>query len=172
MSIEKLKEEYNTRKSIRDSFDLLKIELEALKENPQVQRYIELIRFYEHFKSIENKTDEELLDQLIKGDTSLDRDIYFHYGDTYYGYPKKIGGYYIVDPDPYLPEIPYIKVAKYRNIKNENDIKAIPLLEQERFESTHSILQSHTDNKDEEYYNIRKSFYKKYLTNKEPERRF
>ena len=159
MSINIIKQHYETKKQLRDQFDRFKLEIESLENHPVVKQYKQALAFYEKYKELEHQTDNEILDELINGDTSLEKESYFYYGNDFYGILDKNGEYFIIEPDPYEPENPFIRVAKYRSIKDPKRIVAIPTIEQEMFERTQSVIYPHTDNIEEDYQQARRAAY-------------
>ena len=165
-----LKEDYYLLLSIRDTLPLLKSEISELEEEEIIKKYLELTKYYDTYKSLENKPDTEIFEQLIKNDNSLLEDIYFCYGNNYPGYQTRIGTYYIKNKPSSIKELkPYILLAKYRNLRDPQDVIIMPREEQDSFNQSHSILNYKTENPELEYLQIRKKLYLEELHKQESE---
>ena len=152
----KVENRYNMLIAIRDSLQTALAEISILKENEAVQRYIELQRHLEKYLSLEQLTDDQILEEVIKNDTSLENDSYFCYGHNLPGATKKIGTYYIREE---VGQSMYIPVSKYRSIKDPNEIYILPFLKDKEFELEHHIIESTTTDPETEYNNLRKKLY-------------
>ena len=168
MSISKINEDYNLQLSIRDSLSTLKAELSILEDNELIQRYLELKKYYEQNKDLEQKDDNTILDEVTKNDTSLEVESYFCYGNNFTGVLTKTGRYHInvlnysSFVSPYYVQIP---VSKYRSFKDPNDIKIVPFDRVSLFEAANPIIYHQTDNPEEEYYELRRKFYLEEIKN-------
>ena len=159
MKIEKIKEEFNTRLSIRDSLKVCEQEIANLEENEVVQRYLRLKAYYEQNRYLKNRSDDLILDGVIREDNEKKSDdIYFCYGKDFIGHCRLIGDY-VIDYKTRPFRLNAIQLAKYQNIADPNDEVILPTVETEEFEKTHSIMFPETENPAQEYIDIRRQLY-------------
>ena len=151
----KINDKYNELLAIRDFLSSIYSELSLLEANDAVKRYISLKEYYEKYSFLESKSDEELLEVAMKGDTSLPNDIYFCFGHNLVG--ERDGNGYQISNE--RPEKMYIPVSKYRNLRDENDERIIPFIEDKEFEEQHQIIFAETSDPEQEYYELRKGLY-------------
>lgn len=143
-------------------------ELDRLKDNEYVKRYLELIKY-------DNDTNRKYIlkssDDLIEDAWNInnykirDNNIYFCVGaykyDTNCDIVHGIAGYKVN-----LNEEADYKI--YRNIENEFDEKEISIAKCELFENTHTIIYPKSYyNANKEYYLLRKEFLKDCIVNQD-----
>lgn len=161
MDINPITEEYNTRLSIRDSLPIAKSELEELEEYEEVQRYIRLKHYLDEYSSLENQSDQEILDAILSQvpDLELEDDIYFCFGKNFNGFLKMIGGYYIAEKVSPIRLNPGIKVAKYKSLSRIQEEIIIPTDETGTFEQEHQIYNHQTKDPNAEYLELRRKLF-------------
>ncbi len=169
MDIEKIRQEYNVKRVIRDSLPHCAAEIEILEEDELVQKYIRLKEHQQQYSYLQNQTDEDILSTIISNDSETLDDVYFCYGKNFMGHLKMQGGYYI---EPYnatsIRRLHGIRVAKYRNLADPRDVIIMPSTEIEEFESTHQVIQYTTAVPDEEYYHLRMQMYEQKIEDQNP----
>lgn len=159
MKIEKIKEEYNTRLSIRDSLKVCEQEIANLEEDETVKRYLRLRAYYEQNKHLKTKSDDLILDSVIREDNDkITDDTYFFYGKDFIGHCRRIGGY-VIDYSTRPFRLNGIRLARYQNLADPNDEVILPLDQMAEFEQTHNILMPETENPAQEYIDIRRKLY-------------
>ncbi|MBR6133683.1 MAG: hypothetical protein IKQ29_03070 [Bacilli bacterium] len=154
--METISEKYNMLLSIRDSLPITRVELQALEELDEVQRYKRLQEYYKKYQELGIKSDLDILRQAIEGDTSLNTEMYFCYGHNLPGASKKIGDYYIRED---IGNSTYLPVSKYRSLKDESDIVILPFIEDKKFEKKHEITYAQTKDPEQEYQELRLKLY-------------
>ena len=65
MKIEKLIQEYNMNRVLRDSLPTCEAEISILEEDEIVQRYLRLKAHQERYKHLKNQSDDDILDNII-----------------------------------------------------------------------------------------------------------
>lgn len=164
MNIEELHQELNTQLSIKSSLSTCETEMSLLEQDENVKRYLRLKRYYEQSLHLKKQNEDDILDDLIKNDTSiLEEDIYLCFGRNFLGHPKKIGGYYIEPGSGPFTRLHGTIVSKYQNLRDPKDTVVIPSVESSKFESTHHTIFHSTAVPDEEYQEIRRNLYKRKL---------
>ena len=154
--METINERYNMLLSIRDTLPITEVELRALEELEDVQRYIRLQEYYKKYRELGSQSDIEVLREAIKGDTSLNTEMYFCYGHNLPGAIKKIGEYYIRED---IGNSTYLPVSKYRSLKREEEIIILPFIEDKKFEKKHEITYAQTKDPEQEYQELRLKLY-------------
>ena len=119
-------------------------ELEILKNNPIVQRYIELSKLDNKYNNelIENTKEEILIDVFNKHKFQSTNDIYFYLGN--------IG-----------------ENNLYKNIENDSNIEIVKEYNKYDFESMNIIIYPKTANPAKEYIEIRKKYIEKIVASTE-----
>ena len=161
MEIEKIKQEYNTKLSIKASLPICEAELRTLEENEEVQRYLRLRKYYEENKNLAHRSDDLIFDSVInQDDETITDDVYFSYGKDFIGRCNRMGEY-TIDYSTRPFHLYSIRLAKYRNLANPKDEVILPLEQTAEFEQTHNIRFPETENPAQEYIDIRRELYKK-----------
>ena len=163
MNIEKLTQEFNVRRCLRDSLPTCKAEMEILEEDENVQKYLRLQQHYAQYESLAKKNDDTILDEIIENDIIEGDPTYFCYGKDFIGHPKKVGGYYIDHGVNPINRLQGTRVTRYQNLLNPADEVIIPSVEAEAFEKEHKVIFHTTDNPVEEYQDKRRIIYKKQI---------
>ena len=160
MEIKDIYDIYMKKLETRDLLPSILEDINELEQNEDVKRYIELKTILEDNKDLYQNTDNEVLKKLLKKQIiSFNLPEYYTcYGRNLNGGVTKTGEYYLL-PDDYVTSFfnRPIKVAKYRNYENPDDIVIIPMKEVEKFEKEHIITHLFEEDKDKEYYDSRYS---------------
>lgn len=163
MEIKDIYEIYREKLETRDLLPSIIEDIEELEQNEDIKRYIELKTVFEENKDLYKNTDNEILKKLLKTQIiSFNLPEYYTcYGRNLNGGITKTGEYYIL-PDDYVSTFFHrpLKVAKYRNYENPDDIVIIPMKEVEKFEKDHIITHLSGEDKDKEYHDSRYSVVK------------
>ena len=163
MKAEEIKTIIENNKQKRDKLLEIKAELLELFKDENVKRYIELSEKYNQNIYFENKTDEQIFNEVIYTSSIDDKELYFCFGKNYIGRFNKMGNFYIVGGENTKFGIP---VALYRNIYNMKDEVIIPIDKCEQFEREHKILYKRTLNPDSEYLDLKKEYFQKEMGKK------
>ena len=164
MEIDKIVQEYNMKLCLRDSLPTCEAELKELEEDENVQKYIRLRAHYEKYKALEGKSDNDVLDDVIRTDNeTIEENIYFCFGKNFTGHPKMNGGYFIEQRLGTIRLLHGIRVAKYVNLANPLDIIILPASETEAFEEACKTIDHQTDTPEQEYADIRREMYKQHM---------
>ncbi len=160
MKIEQIIQSYNVSRCLRDALPNCEAELEILEEDENVKKYLKLKEHQKRYEHLKKQTDEDLLDEIIASDAdTITEDIYFCYGKSFLGHPRKAGGYYIEPQKTSFRHLQGIRVAKYRNLANPDDIIIVPSANIADFENNFQTISFETAVPDEEYYEIRRNLY-------------
>ena len=169
MKIEEIIQEYNMKRVLRDSLPTCDAEIAILEEDENVQKYIRLKEHQKKYQHLANQTDADILDGIIKKDDEQLDDVYFCYGRSFIGYPKKIGGYYIEPNTNSIRHLKGTRVAKYRNLANPDQVIIIQSELAKVFEQSHRVIQYTTAVPDEEFFDIRRRMYEEKIQTQEQE---
>ncbi len=153
MNIEEISLEMEKRKIIRDRIIEVKERIKKLEESKLVKDYKELKDYLDEYQEFD-KNDDQILDDLIAGKVLDGDDTYFCFGRDFYGLPKKIGGYYIVERNPYRKTK---RVSRYKSINNESKEVIILSSDTHQFEEENRVIYRKTNNPMEEYKGIRRA---------------
>lgn len=140
--------------------DLL-MELEALKENPYVMRYIELYEKVGDNDDCYNESENNIINDayyLYSGKNDKTNKIYFYLGTYKYSNECDINHESgTVLTFSYDPEA---KFRKYRDLENDQIELEIPMKEAEEFEAKNKIIYcKYPFLSDMEYYDLSKKFF-------------
>ena len=172
MDINKLIQEYNMKRVLRDSLPHCEAEIAMLEEDENVQKYIKLKEHQKQYQHLKNQTDEDILSSIVSDDyDTLEDDVYFCYGRSFIGYPKKAGGYFINNNPSSIRMLKGTRVAKYRSLANPAKTIIIQSSLAPAFEQTHQVIQFTTAVPDEEYYQIRLGMYEQKMQEQDPVKR-
>lgn len=160
--IEKKRQEFievkRLQKYLRDSI----LELEQLKENPYVERYIELLKLdTDKNRKIIEKSEDELLGDVIYGICNVNRTnkIYFYLGTYKYSLECDIvhgSNDVLVKRDD-----PMADYRAYMNIEDEFDCLHLSIGNSEIFEKQYQVIfPRYQYFSQKEYYEVREEFFK------------
>ena len=163
MEIKDIYDIYTKKLETRDLLPSIMEDLDELEQNEEVKKYIELKKIYDENIDLYKNTDSEVLKKILKKQIISFNipDYYTCYGRNLNGGVTKSGKYYLLPEDQVTGFFNRpVKVAKYRNYENPDDIVIIPMKEVEKFEKDHIITHLHDEDKDKEYFDSRYSVVK------------
>ena len=158
MEIKDIYDKYIEKLETRDLLPSIIEDINELEKNEEVKKYIELKTILEDNKDIFKNTDSEILKKILKKQIINFNipEYYTCYGRNLNGGVTKTGEYYLLPEDQVISFFHRpLKVAKYRNYENPDDIVIIPMKEVEQFEKNHIITHLHGEDKDKEYHDSR-----------------
>lgn len=162
--IEKIKSTYDRLIGVKKYRMKLKKELEELKTDPNVQRYVEIKESLEadkeySFYEIENLEDDKILEQAINSvKISNNNNIYVCMG-TYQRYTEiGVVDCIVAHDDPNATYRKYVNIELDPN--NWDDVQLIPILFCENFERENIVLYpTQNANSASYYYEIRNMYF-------------
>ena len=162
MGIKDINERYEEKISIRNSLSTIGQEIDALEQNEVIKRYTRLLNYYDRNKRLEDKTDNELLDESIQSSDPVPEleSTYFCMGKEYFGHSKKAGGYYLSYGNKFQAEV---QLAFYKRLTGKPLEELIPLAEVEEFEKTHEIIYAQTKDPQNEFTAVRRQLHQELI---------
>lgn len=157
--IEKVRKEFGEIKSNQKDVREKLLELEALKENIYVKRYLELSKMdTDYNRKFSLRSEEELLSRYCSGlNSTKTNGIYFCLGTFTYSNLDIVHGVSDISLDKDDPRASH---RKYLNIEDEYDYYEIPIEKCDDFENKHTVIFPKSRYfAYKEYYKIKNEFF-------------
>ena len=155
MGIKDIKAKHDEKIKVRDSLSAVGTEIDELEKSEIIQRYNRLMNYYNQNIRLEDKTDDELLDETIQSSDPVPEleNTYFCMGRNYFGHVKKIGGYYLAYGSKFKSAVP---LAYYKRLTGQPKEELVPLEEADAFEEKHEIIYAETKDPSNEFTKVRR----------------